>query len=73
MVLPASASTVAGDVTDKETLKSFGMNAKDHLKGTSTASGLFATLRNFRDNKAWKDGSIYLFIMQRPRGPREAK
>lgn len=69
MVLPASASTVAGDVTDKETLKSFVMNAKDHLKSTSTASGLFATLRDFRDNKAWKDGSIYLFIMQRPSGP----
>ena len=69
MVLPASASTVAGDVTDKETLKSFVMNAKDHLKGTSTASGLFATLRDLRDNKAWNDGSIYLFIMQRPSGP----
>ena len=69
MVLPASANTVAGDVTDKETLKSFVMNAKDHLKGTSTASQLFATLRDFRDNKAWNDGSIYLFIMQRPSGP----
>ena len=66
MVLPASAGTVAGDVTDKKTLKNFVMNAKDNLKGTSAASGLFATLRDFRDNKAWNDGSIYLFIMQRP-------
>ena len=68
MAVPASAKTAA-DVTDKETLKSFVMNAKDRLEHVSTVSGLFATLREFRDSKTWNDGAIYLFIMQRPSGP----
>lgn len=68
MATSASAKT-AVEVADKETLKSFVMNAKNHLERTSTVSGLFATLREFRDSKEWNDGSIYLFIMQRPSGP----
>lgn len=68
MATSASAKTAA-DVADKETLKSFVMNAKDRLEKTSTVSGLFATLREFRDSKTWNDGAVYLFIMQRPSGP----
>lgn len=68
MATPASAKTAA-DVTDKETLKNFVMNAKDRLERASTLSGLFSTLREFRDSKTWNDGAIYLFIMQRPSGP----
>ena len=68
IAVPASAKTAA-DVADKKTLKSFVMNAKDRLEETPTVSGVFATLREFRDSKAWNDGSIYLFIMQRPSGP----
>lgn len=69
MVAPASAKTAANDVVDKETLKSFVMNAKDYIGQASTASETFAVLREFRDDKAWNNGAIYLFIMQRPSGP----
>ncbi len=69
MVAPASAKTAASDVVDKETLKSFVTNAKDRIGQASTASEIFAVLREFRDDKAWNDGAIYVFIMQRPSGP----
>ena len=68
MAAPASAKTAA-DVTDKKTLKNFVMSAKDRLERASSVSGLFSTLREFRESKTWNDGAIYLFIMQRPSGP----
>ena len=68
MVHPVSAKT-ASEVVNKETLKSFVMNAKDRLERAETLSEFFSTLREFREGKTWKDGSIYLVIMQRPSGP----
>lgn len=67
--VPASAAYTAADVKDKKSLKTFVTNAKERLEKASTVSELFAILREFRDSKKWNDGSIYLFIMQRPSGP----
>jgi len=67
--VPASAQTAAGNVTSKESLKSFVMSAKTRLDNVSSVSGLFTALREFRNDPKWKNGSIYLFIMQRPSGP----
>ena len=76
MVLPALAGDTVGgagknivtasDVIDKDTLKSFVARAKDHIEAASTPSELFAVLREFRTDEAWRKGSIYLFIIQRP-------
>lgn len=56
----------AGDVVDKDTLKSFVTRAKNYIEAANTPSELFTVLRELRTDETWRKGSIYLFIIQRP-------
>ena len=76
MVIPAFAGdtagaadksmVTAGDVVDKDTVKSFVTRAKNYIEAASTPSELFTVLREFRTDETWRKDSIYLFIIQRP-------
>lgn len=57
-----TSAVTAGDVVDRETLKSFVLAAKDQLEGAATRSEYQDVLKAFRTEEIWKKGSIYLFI-----------
>lgn len=63
---PDKSMVTAGDVVDKDTLKSFVTRAKNYIEAASTPSELFTVLREFRTDETWRKGPIYLFIIQRP-------
>ncbi len=63
---PDKNTVTAGDVVDKDTLKSFVTRAKNYIEAASTPSELFTVLRELRTDETWRKGSIYLFIIQRP-------
>ncbi len=53
----------AGDVVDRETLKAFVLAAKARADyGTPNLAVHLSTLKEFRTQERWKQGSIYLFV-----------
>ena len=58
---PASATT-AGDVVDRESLEAFVRAAEARLDSATTLLEFRDALEDFRNDEAWKKGSIYLFI-----------
>ena len=58
---PASATT-AGDVVDRESLEAFVRAAEARLDRATTLLEFRDALEDFRNDEAWKKGSIYLFI-----------
>lgn len=55
------AAAAAGDVVDRETLKTFVLEAKSLLESAQDAEERAAILETFRTEE-WKQGPIYLFI-----------
>ena len=57
-----AAATTAGEVVDRETLEAFVRAAKTRLDSATTLLEYQGALQDFRNDEAWKQGSIYLFI-----------
>ena len=57
-----AAATTASEVVDRETLEAFVRAAKTRLDSATTLLEYQGALQDFRNDEAWKQGSIYLFI-----------
>ena len=53
----------AGDVVDRESLKEFVLSAAAYGGKSTSAAECLAVMEGFRADEAWKQGSIYLFVL----------
>ena len=53
----------AGDVVDRESLKAFVLVAAEYGGKSTTAAECERVMQEFRADEAWKQGSIYLFVL----------
>ena len=70
-VFAQTASDVVNDTdsqANRDALKSFVDNAKNHIEGAQGIDDLFSRLRDQRDEGTWmnKENGIYVFIFQKP-------
>ncbi len=61
--LAQEMEVTAGDVVDRESLKAFVLSAAEYAGQSTTASECLAVMQEFRADEAWKQGSIYLFVL----------